>query len=180
MKVARQERTTSTTERHREPWQRLPPGSPSPGRVDRPKAQNACRSFPPRMVPGTTRRHANASATALQRPRSPKGVVLAPRSQTAAFEPPRRRARHRRTSPAAAVLPGLVTTFALPITLLSGTVPRSAAVRPGSRPSAVSVPRDDFGGPNTEAPPYPPAAGFRGSAPSSERLTGKPFRASRG
>jgi hypothetical protein len=109
-----------------------------------------------------------------------KEVVLAPRSQTAAFEPPRRRARHRRTSPAAAVLPRLVTTFALPLTSLSSIVPKPTAVRPGSRPGTVSVPRDDFGGPNTEAPPYPPAAGVCSSAPSPERLTGKPFRASRG
>lgn len=106
-------------------------------------------------MPGTTRRHANASATALQRTRSPKGVVLAPRSQTAAFEPPRRRARHRRTSPAAAVLPRLVTTFALPLTSLSGTRPNSAAVRPGSRPSAVSVRKGRFRGVEYRSAPLP-------------------------
>ena len=124
------------------------------------EAKDACRSFPSRIVPGTTRRHANASATALQRPRSPKGVVLAPRSQTAAFEPPRRRARHRRTSPAAAVLPRLVTTFTLPITLLSGTRPKSAAVRPGSRPGAVSVHRGRFRGVEYRSAPLPAGSSF--------------------
>jgi hypothetical protein len=119
------------------------------------EARDACQSFPPRIVPGTTRRHANASTTALQRPRSPKRVVLAPRSQTAAFEPPRRRARHRRTSPAAAVLPRLVTTFALPLTSLSSTVPKSAAVRPGSRQVAVSVRKGRFRGVEYRSAPLP-------------------------
>jgi len=64
-----------------------------------------------------------------------------------------------------------------PITFLEGVTPR-ALHRMSQAPARASFPPKglgDFGGPNTEASPYPSVQVFRNSAPSSERLTGKPL-----
>ena len=58
----------------------------------------------------------------------------------------------------------------------------TAAVCPPFRVGIVSsiTLSADFRGQNVEAPPYPSATGFRGSAPSPVELTGKPLRAFHG
>jgi hypothetical protein len=54
------------------------------------------------------------------------------------------------------------------------SAPSSATQFPGRQG------RLDFGEQNVEALPYPPATGFRRSAPSPMKLTDKPLRAFRG
>ena len=64
-----------------------------------------------------------------------------------------------------------------PITFLEGVTPR-ALHRMSQAPARASFPPKDlgdFGGPNTEASPYPSVQVFRNSAPSSAGLTGKPL-----
>ena len=77
------------------------------------------------------------------------------------------------------MVPALVITFALWVTSLPGVTPRTPPpyARTFRRGTVCdSRERADFGGQNVEAPPYPPATGFCGSAPSPRALTGKPFR----
>lgn len=64
-----------------------------------------------------------------------------------------------------------------PITFLEGVTPRALHRMPRT-PARASFPPNglgDFGGPNTEASPYPSVQVFRNSAPSSTGLTGKPL-----
>jgi hypothetical protein len=98
------------------------------------------------------------------------------------------------TKPAPEVLPALVMSFEYWVTWLGGVTLRPLAVCPGSRHGIVSTqglssPLRDFGGQNTEAPPYPSAKVVRHrprlarsplprtafSATSPTTLTGKPF-----
>lgn len=68
--------------------------------------------------------------------------------------------------------------FASAFTSLGGCTSSQAAYAPPSRAGIISNTHQlcvDFGGPKTEASPYPSLRGVRGSAPSPPRLTGKPL-----
>lgn len=135
----------------------------------------ACRRGPPGG--------ANGPATALQRPRSACAeLLLAARSQTAAFESPGRHRRAPGITPAAAVLPELVTLFIRTVTSLEGSCPRAhrrAPALPGR--SRLRPPlADDFSGQKREAPAYPSTTAVRSSAPSPFAFTGRPSRAVHG
>lgn len=78
------------------------------------------------IVPGTTRKHANEAATALQRPRpAPAGSLLRPLSPATAFRSPGLPSQAPATKPAAIAAPALVMIFALRVTSLSGVTPRT-------------------------------------------------------
>lgn len=118
------------------------------------------------------------------------GLLLAAHSHTTAFESPGRpsanqsRDRAPDTTPAAAVLPGLVMIFVLSVTLLEGVTPRVIVVCPRLPPGHSLPGRSGayrrnvraFSRSKREAPAYPRTMILRDSAPSPIELTSKGLR----
>ena len=102
-----------------------------------PRVHAARQPFRRCIVPGTTRQHANETATALQQLRpAPAGSLLGPLSPSTAFRSPGLPSRAPATTPAAAEVPALVMIFIPRVTSLSGVIPRTP--QPHVRPSGTA------------------------------------------
>lgn len=116
-------------------------------------------------------------------PTSPgsRRLLLAAHSLSLAFEAPHGPDEAPDTTPAAREAPRLVIGFVHQVTSLEGDTPRTMSalcprLPPGHSHRGLRFLRARaFGGQKLEAPPYPQAPGFRGSAPSLDELTGKGF-----
>ena len=114
--------------------------------------------------PGTTRKRTNRLATALQRSGpAPAGSYLGHSPTRSHLNHPRTTHGHRSATPAATELPRFAVDFVRLVTSVVGCpTGKSSHVRPsrGGAVSAACRARDDFGGTNTEASPYPSMTGL--------------------
>lgn len=113
---------------------------------------------------------------------APAGLLLGTRSQTCAFQSPKRPTWAPGTTPAAQVLPGLVTLLAIPLTSLGQVNGRPS---PGCKylPVLHRLPQDSqkkilrISAYERTSLAYPSGEVVRSLAPSSVLLTDKPLRA---
>ena len=132
------------------------------------------------FVSGTTRKHANEAATALQRPRSAPADFYLQATPRLGFSNTRETCSlaPEEPLPAATVLPSLAGDLHPADHVPRGRYPSGLLTVCPGLPPGHSFHRNDFGDfsrSNTEASSYPSVKGFRNSAPSSAGFTGKPF-----
>ena len=132
------------------------------------------------FVSGTTRKHANEAATALQRPRSAPADFYLQATPRLGFSNTRETCSlaPEEPLPAATVLPSLAgdlhpADHVPRESYFSGLFTVCPWLPPGH--SFHQIDSGDFSRSNTEASSYPSVKGFRYSAPSSAGFTGKPF-----